>query len=262
MSNIHYLDPNPGSKKAVLLLHGLGVDGSSWLLQFPVLSKAGFRPIAPDIPGFGSSPVDGREWRIEKVASLLACLLKELDLPAVYIVGISMGGVIAQQFALDYPLMTRKMVLVNTFSVLRPESLSGYAYFLWRFVLVHTLGLPAQARFAAGKIFTRPEQEQSRTLFIESVMRADPRAYRAAMRALGLFDSRKRLKQLRVPTLVITGANDTTVPPAHQRALVDLIPGAHQVIIEDGGHAVSVDSTERFNRELVKFLCEKPLAAG
>ncbi|MBE3067962.1 MAG: alpha/beta fold hydrolase, partial [Chloroflexi bacterium] len=58
MTKLHYLDPNPAGHPAVLLLHGLGADASSWTLQLPALTGAGFRPIATDIPGFGQSPYD------------------------------------------------------------------------------------------------------------------------------------------------------------------------------------------------------------
>jgi pimeloyl-ACP methyl ester carboxylesterase len=74
------------------------------------------------------------------------------------------------------------------------------------------------------------------------------------MASLGRFNSMKRLGEIRVPTLVVTGANDTTVPPNRQRMLVESIPEARQVIIPEAGHAVPVDQAERFNRELLAFL--------
>src|SRR3990172_8580936 len=105
MSTLHYLDPNPAGRKAVLLLHGLGADAASWTLQLPVLTAAGFRPIAPDTPGFGQSPYDGGGWSIRRVAAGMAGLLKELKTGPAHVVGLSMGGTIAQQFALEYPLL-------------------------------------------------------------------------------------------------------------------------------------------------------------
>jgi len=91
-------------------------------------------------------------------------------------------------------------------------------------------------------------------MLVETISRADPRAYRKAMASLGLFNSVKRLGEIKVPTLVVTGADDTTVTPARQRLLVDGIPAARQVIVPDAGHAVPVDQAERFNRELLAFL--------
>jgi pimeloyl-ACP methyl ester carboxylesterase len=94
-----------------------------------------------------------------------------------------------------------------------------------------------------------------REMLIETISRADPRAYRGAMRALGLFDSRKWLAQIHVPTLVVSGTGDTTVSPARQKLLVNGIPGARQVVIQDAGHALTVDHAEEFNRILLEFLC-------
>jgi 3-oxoadipate enol-lactonase len=167
-----------------------------------------------------------------------------------------MGGVIAQQLLFEFPQMVHKLVLVNTFTVLRPDNLSGWAYLVGRFVMVHTVGLPTQAKVVARRIFTLAEQEELRQMLITTITQSDPHAYRAAMRALALFDSRKRLSEINVPTLIITGDRDTTVPPPRQKLLVDGIPGARQVIIPVAGHAVIVEQPEAFNRELMAFLNE------
>ena len=253
MTNLHFLDPNPSGHPAVLLLHGLGADGTSWTLQLPALTGAGFRPIAPDVPGFGGSPYDGQGWSIRRVTAQMAGLLEGLDTGPVHVVGLSMGGTIAQQFALDFPQLTRKLVLASTFCVLRPDHVSGWGYFLQRFILVNTLGLPAQAKVVARRVFPGPRYAPLREMLVATISRADPRAYRKAMLSLGLFDSRKRLGQIKVPVLVLTGAEDTTVLPARQNLLANSISGARQIIIPDAGHAVSVDQAETFNREMLVF---------
>lgn len=254
MTSLHYLDSNPAGNPVVLLLHGLGADANSWILQIPALSTAGFRPIAVDIPGFGQSPFDGNSWSIRRVAADMADLLEELQSGPAHIVGLSLGGTVAQQFAMDSPLLTRKLVLVSTFAVLRPDNLSGWYYFIQRFILVYTHGLPAQAKVVAQRIFPDPRDEQVRKILVETISRADPRVYRKAMASLGLFNSVNRLIEIKAPTLVVTGAEDTTVNPARQRLLVDGIPNARQVIVPNAGHAVPVDQRERFNKELLEFL--------
>jgi 3-oxoadipate enol-lactonase len=237
-------------------LHGLGANSSSWMLQFDRLIAAGFRPIATDTPGFGESPYDGKGWSIARSAAAMGDLLQELKIGPAHVAGISMGGTIAQQIALDFPKMVHKLVLVSTFAILRPTRVSGWFYFLQRFILVHTLGLPTQARFVAGRIFPGEDQQTMRDLLIEQICQADPRAYRAAMRSLGLFNSSKRLGEIKIPTLVVTGDHDTTVPLPNQRMLVEKIPGARQVIIPNAGHAVTIDQPELFNKELLGFLKE------
>ncbi|RPH56104.1 MAG: alpha/beta hydrolase [Chloroflexi bacterium] len=254
MTGFFYLDPHPAGTPGVLLLHGLGANGSSWGLQFAPLIQAGFRPLAPDAPGFGETSYDGRGWNFKRIAADLAALIGELGLGPAHIVGISMGGVIALQFALDYPGLVRKLALVNTFAILRPAHWTGYLYFLQRLVMVNTVGLPTQARFVAKRIFPQPDQEPLRQILIEQVTKADPRAYRAAMLHLGLFNVVKRLDEIKAPTLVITAQNDTTVDPLRQKALVDGIAGARQIVIPGAGHAVSVDQPGLFNQALMEFL--------
>lgn len=254
MTKLHFLDPHPGGSPAVLLLHGLGANGSMWTLQFDDLIAAGYRSLAPDAPGFGDSPYDGRGWNFRRVAADLAALLRELETGPAHVVGLSMGGVLAQQFALDYPGLVRKLVLVSTFAVLRPRSLSQWLYFLQRLMVVHLAGLEQQSKIVAQRVFPAPEQKSLREMAAAQIARADPRAYRAAMRHLGLFDSRRRLREIRVPTLVISGGHDTTVSPAQQKILAEGIPGARQIVVPEGGHAVAIDQAAAFNRVLLEFL--------
>lgn len=256
MTNLHFVDPNPTGSPAVLLLHGLGADGTSWTLQMPALQEAGFRPLAPDAPGFGGSPYDGHGWNIRRVTAQMADWLGELGTGPAHIVGLSMGGVIAQQLALDFPQLTRKLVLVSTFSVLRPENLDGWFYFFRRAAAILTLGLNAQAQVVARRVFPNPQDQALREMYLDIVARANPHAYRRAMLSLGSFDSRKRLGEIKAPTLVISGTRDSTVTPARQRVLVKGIPAARHVVIPNAGHAVPVDQPEQFNQTLLDFLNE------
>ncbi len=188
------------------------------------------------------------------MAAQLAEMLEELGTRPVHVVGLSMGGVIAQQFARDFPHLTKKLVLVSTFAVLRPENFSGWWYFLRRASTILTRGLEAQAHIVAERVFPGPDYASLREMLVETISRADPRAYRAAMRSLGLFDSRKWLPRLQVQTLIVTGTDDTTVTPARQQVLVECIPGARQLVIPQAGHAAPIDQAEIFNRALVEFL--------
>ena len=251
---MHFLDPGKPDNPGILFLHGLGANATSWTLQLDALMAAGFRPIAPDLPGFGDSAYNGRGWNFKRVAALLADLVTGLNAAPVHLVGLSMGGVVAQQFALDYPQHVRKLVLVSTFSVLRPKSIAQWFYFLQRLLVVHTLGLEQQAKLVSKRVFPNPEHAELRRMAEEQIASADPRAYRAAMRSLGLFNSRKRLPGIKIPTLVITGADDSTVPLERQTLLAQSIPSARQVIIPNAGHAPAIDQAETFNRYLLEFL--------
>ena len=251
---IYYLETNPAGYSIVLLLHGLGADCSSWALQIPDLTRAGFRILAPDARGFGRSSYPGPPHTIQKMAEDMLLLLGEFTAESAHVVGISMGGTLALQLALDQPQKVNKLILVDTFASLRPEKISVWAYFAFRLLLVHTLGLPAQARAVTQRIFPRPEQEELRRILYNQILQANPRAYRATMRSLALFNVKSRLGEIQAPTLVVTAENDTTVPPANQAVLARGIPNAQQVIIPGAGHAVTAEQPQLFNHALLKFL--------
>lgn len=252
---IHYLDENSSSPNPVLLLHGLGANSQSWLMQTPALHRAGFRSIAPDAPGFGQSTYPGGRASIQRFTKPIVALIEALKLSSLSVVGISMGGTMALQFTLDNPQHVSRLVLVNTFARLDVTHPRMMPYFLMRFILVHTLGIPTQARAVAKWIFPRPDQEILRQGLIEQVLQADPRAYRAAMRALARFNVQDRLGEIACPTLVVTGERDTTVPMHNQQRLAQGISNARQVVIPDAGHAVTVEKPDAFNQILVEFLC-------
>ena len=249
-----YTDSDPSGIPAVLLLHGLGTDSASWGFQVPALRAKGVRPIILDIPGFGKSSHVKGHWSIRGVAAEIARLVQS-ELPApLALVGISMGGAIALQIALDFPDCVERLVLVNTFAALRPTRLKDLSYLAIRFLRANLLGIQAQAEMVAYRIFPEPDQKPLRKILIESILQSDPAIYRAAMRSLGLFDVKKRLAGIRKPTLVVTGTLDSTVPPEVQAVLAAKIPGAKQVLIPGGRHAVIADHPDLFNQVLLEFL--------
>jgi 3-oxoadipate enol-lactonase len=239
------------------LLHGLGANSQSWLFQTHPLHQAGFRTIAPDAPGFGQSTYAGGRATLDLFCSPIASLVKNLGIDPFIVVGISMGGAIALQLALDHPERISRLILVNTFARLNVTNPLILPYFAVRFILINTLGLQTQAKAVAKHIFPYPDQEIFRQGLIEQISQADPYAYRAAMRALARYDVRDRLKEIQCPTFVITGDRDTTVPLEIQRYLAQNIIGARQVIIKDAGHAVTIEQPEQFNQVLVEFLCSQ-----
>jgi len=251
---LHYLDYNPTGSPTALLLHGLGANGESWILQVPEFINWNFRVLAPDTRGFGKSSYPGGSVRIADLSGDVVALLHHLKVETTYTIGISMGGTLALQIALEYPQLVKKLVLVNTFASLRPDRLSVWFYFALRFIMVHTVGLPAQAKAVSERIFPAPDQTPLRMVLQQQICQASPEGYRAAMRALGLFNISSRLGEIHCPTLVVTGENDSTVPPKNQAVLVKHISSARQIVIPGAGHAVSVEKPELFNRILIDFL--------
>ena len=250
----HYFDFNPEGRPAVLLLHGLGADSTSWGYQVPLLSEAGFRPIVPDLPGFGKSIAGHKHWSIRLTASDVAKMTRQLIEDPVIAVGISMGGTVALQLALDFPQLVNRLVLISTFARLRPKRFDEMGFLVGRFVIAHMRGKEYQAGLVARRMFPRPEQENLRKELIHQILQSNEHVYRQAMQSLALFDVHKRLDEIKIPALVISGENDSTVPLANQVELANGIQGAKHVVIPDAGHALIVDQVARFNSELLSFI--------
>jgi pimeloyl-ACP methyl ester carboxylesterase len=188
------------------------------------------------------------------MAEDMAELLRALARPPVYVVGLSMGGAVALQLALNHASHVQGLVLVNTSARLRPGRVDGWIYYALRYSLLYLLSRRAQARMVARRTFPHGHQEKLRRLFAAQICEANVQGYRAALRALGFFDVSDRLAEIQARTLVVTGERDTTIPPVLQRFLADSIPGARQVVIGDGGHAVPADQPHHFNKVLLDFL--------
>jgi pimeloyl-ACP methyl ester carboxylesterase len=268
---VHYLDFHPtnfpyksvgrdpliqsgSAKTPVVLLHGLGASGYSWLFQMDFLTKAGYRTIAPDFRGFGQSSLPNDKLSISLLAHDLCWLLDELSVDRVHLVGLSLGGAVAQDFAIQNSRRVEKLILISTANRFRPDSLRLALYYIWRYLLGFTLDLESQAAAVSHRIFYKDGQDFLRKNLIDQILSADRRAYRRTILALRSFDSGRNLPGIKSPTLVITGLEDTTVSPRMQAKLVDGIRGAEQAILPESGHGLTVEEPDRVNRLILDFL--------
>ena len=251
---LFYLDEAIDAKETVLFLHGLGAISQSWYFQFDALKKSGYRSIAPDLPGFGESDYRGISWNFNRVIHELRDLLDSLGINRFNLVGISMGGAIALKMALQEPERIKNLALVSTFATLRPGSVSEWGYFLRRSYKVLTQSPRAQAELVADRVFPGQDKMAYHDYLVETISEANPFVYRRALLAIAGFNQTRKLAQLKMPVLVISGQDDSTIPVKAQRKLAAAIPQSRHVIIPDGGHAINVDQPEQFNAELLRFL--------
>ncbi|NMB53535.1 MAG: alpha/beta hydrolase [Leptolinea sp.] len=254
INDLFYLDTAPENAPVVFLIHGLGTEASSWTYQMEALKEAGFRPIAPDLPGFGLSTYHGEHWTIQEAAEMISALADRMDLKTFHVAGISMGGTIVLQMALDCPERIASLILINTFACLRPKSWNEWFYLFRRYLRARFRGAGSQAELTATRVFPRPDQEELRRELVKHIQQTDPYVYRQAMRELGSFDVRRQLGRINKPTLVISGENDTTVPLANQHDLVTGIPGCRQVFIPEAGHGAIIDRPDLVNQSILEFL--------
>lgn len=251
---IQYTDLNSTSNNTVLMLHGLGATSESWQLQFDPLINSGFRVLAPDLRGFGYSTFPGGENNPGIMASDMIVLLNELSINTCHIIGISMGGAVALEIAVSKPLIVDSLILTNTFSKIRATSFSALFFYAIRLFLVHTIGLSKQADYVANRLFPDDKHTFLRNEFRSQVEKANPFGYRSIMRSFVKFDLSSQMRMIHAPTLIITGENDSVVPPAIQIELASQIPHAEHVFIPDAGHAVSVEQPNEYNRIILNFL--------
>lgn len=252
---IHYQEA--GSGDAILFLHGLGSCGQDWMLQVPAFENR-YRVIAPDMRGHGQTDKPRKGIRVAHLSSDLAGLLDALSVNCAHVVGLSLGGCVAQQLALDMPARVRSLTLVNTFAHLEPGNPSHALMLVSRLALLGVRGLPAQAHFVAARMFPKPEQEMLRKLAAERIAANDIVTYRRLLLAAAAFDVRSRLGEITCPTLVIAGDRDTTIPLHPKQVLAASIPGARIKIVADSGHATPIDQPEVFNRLVLGFIESVP----
>jgi len=242
-----------GAGPAVVLLHGLGSLSDDWLFQTPILAQH-YRVLAPNLRGHaGSSPVRG-PISVFTLASDVAQWLDALNVEAAHIVGLSLGGLVAQELAINFPQRVKRLVMCNTFAHLWPTSI-GEAGILGRRLITSTLlPMATTARVVAADLFPKPDQAAIRSAVLERVGSNDLTSYRYLIGAIRRFDSRPQLKRIQTPTLLITGDRDNVIPRGCQQQLVRGIRNIKWHIVRDSGHATPIDQPEEFNRVVLDFL--------
>jgi pimeloyl-ACP methyl ester carboxylesterase len=237
----------------LLMLHGLGSSGDDWWFQTPAFSPH-FRVIVPNLRGHKqSSPLRG-PISIDTLAADVAQLLDALEIARSHVLGLSLGGAVAQLLAIHFPAKVNKLILVNTFAHLWPAS-PREAYTLARRVVVSKC-LPPEttAKVVARDLFPRPDQAALRDEVLSRIGVNDVASYRYLVDAIRRFDSRAQLDRIAASTLLITGDRDAVVPRGCQQQLARGIRKVQWHIVRDSGHATPVDQPEEFNRVVLEFL--------
>jgi 3-oxoadipate enol-lactonase len=241
-----------GQGEPVLFIHGLGSSTRDWELQVPVFAER-YRVVTFDVRGHGQSDKPRGPYSVSRFARDAAALIQALDIAPAHIVGISMGGMIAFQLAVDAPDLVRSLVIVNAGPELKVRSLGEWLSVWQRHLIVLLLGMRKMGEVLGQRMFPMPEQEALRHMFVERWAENDPRAWRAAMQAPVNWSVADRLDEIRCPVLVVAADQDYT-PVSAKEAYVARMPAAELVVIEDSRHATPVERPERFNEAVLAFL--------
>lgn len=237
----------------IVLLHGLGSSSADWPDQVAAFAPR-FPVIAVDLPAHGRSPRLPETPGVDGMAEGVAALLRGLGEEPAHVVGLSLGGCVGLALALRDPEAVRSLTIVNAFARLRPVGVAGLWRMLRRVAVAVTRPMPVVAADVARAMFPHPGQEALRRRAAASLAANDRWTYLALMRAVAGFDVRTRLAEVRRPTLVITGAADTTVPRAAQALLAQRITGSRWIVVPDSGHATPHDQPAAFNRHVLDFI--------
>lgn len=235
-----------GQGPAVLLAHGMWCDARMFEDLAQLLAPRA-RVLAPDLRAHGRSDVPTSRWTVADLAGDLAAILDQLEIPSVVLLGFSMGGMAAVEFALRYPDRLTGLLLVGTSA--EKEGLMRSAEIKSLAKLIDLTGparfLPNEASRATFSNQFRRRNPREVTRW-ESVVRAmPPRALTQALRAVaGRRPLLDQLNQIRVPVTIAAGAADRVVKPKSSQAMHQRLPGSRLVVYPGAGHAVPTERPE------------------
>ncbi len=246
-----------GEGEPVVLIPGFSAGRWIWFKQTADLAR-NFRVVVFDPRGISASDKPEGPQTISLLADDVAHLLQTLGIESAHIVGASFGGFVAQEFALKYPAMTRKLVLCCT-SFGGPNHVAPAVETLQ--ALASTKGLNSEERMRENLLlafspeYVRTEVEEiDRIVRLRAMNDVPEHIYLSQLQAAMSFNAEARIEEIRSPTLVLSGNADTIVPVQNSRNLAAKIPGAELRIVEGGSHTFFIEQSELFNGLITEWL--------
>jgi pimeloyl-ACP methyl ester carboxylesterase len=248
-----------GSGEPLVLIHGAQGDRSMFAGTVPALVNQ-FGVLTFDQRGSGESEKPDMEYSIALLADDTAALMDHVGFSSAHIVGVSMGGMIAQEFVLRHPHKVRSLVLGCT-TPGGPKAIRFGGGVLARAYATEPLSPEERGRALAEAACTQGYIEQHPEI-IPAMIEArrqrplDPLALSHRMKAAYAHDAYDRLAQIACPTLVITGKDDALISWENSRILAERIPGAKLVLLEPAGHVFWLEQPEKSLAAILGFLGE------
>lgn len=243
-----------GTGEPVLLIHGLGYSLDLWHRTAPVLARE-FQVLSFDNRGVGRSDVPPGPYTIDEMARDAVAVLDAAGVGSAHVFGMSMGGIIAQVLGLDAPERVRSLILGCTVCggpgavLAEPEV---YAALAARAEMSLEDGLRATIPYTYDP--GTPAERIEEDLEIRRRCYPTSEGYLAQLSAGVGYSTFDRLKDIRVPTLVIHGESDRLVPPGNGRQLASQIAGAQLEILPRASHVFTSDQPEVANETVLRFL--------
>ena len=256
MSTTPYAHLAGESGAPVVLLHGIGGDGTIWVPQLQTLADR-FRLLAWDMPGYGSSaPLE--EMTFPALADALVDLLDAAGIERAHLVGHSMGGMIAQVVAARHAERVASLLLCATSASFgRPDGDFQKEWVRQRLApLEEGAGMKGLAPGAIAAMVGEDPDPEGVALAVECMSSVPEESYRAAVHCIVGFDGRDALAQIAVPTLLLAGERDGSAPLKALERMQAAIPDADLVCVEGAGHLLPIEQPEAFNEIAAGFLAE------
>jgi pimeloyl-ACP methyl ester carboxylesterase len=253
-ARISWESDGPEDGEAVLLIMGLAYPAAMWFRQVPALADR-YRVIRIDNRGAGrTGDVPGAPYTVETMASDCLAVLDAADVAAAHVVGISMGGLMAQEIALTAPERVRTLCLLATHpgiahAVMNPEALAILGK---RGELTPRQAAEASIPFNYSR--STPRERIEEDWAVRLPLAATNEGYLAQASGTSQWDGYDRLHRIKAPTLVVHGELDALVPPANGRILADRIPGAELVTVPRANHLLGTDQPEQVCDLLLDWL--------
>ncbi|MFN7085976.1 MAG: 3-oxoadipate enol-lactonase [Burkholderiales bacterium] len=237
----------------VTLSHSLACNLHMWDDQMAALTRK-YRVLRFDTRGHGRSDAPPGPYTLEQLADDVKGMLDALGIAKTHWIGLSMGGMIGETFALKYPGVFRSMVLADT-TARRPPNADQ----MWseRIKLAQEQGMEALVESTLVRWFTEPYRNTRRDVMtrIGNDIRSTPVAgFIGCCQAIAKVDLLDRLKEIECPALVLVGDQDHGTPPEMARAIHENLPGSELRIIAGAAHLSNIEQAEVFNQAVLAFL--------
>jgi 3-oxoadipate enol-lactonase len=257
---LHYRERGAGA--AIVFLHAFPLHGGMWEAQLATL-PAGWRGLAPDLPGFGRSTGRGASpLTMDALAADVVRLLDDVAVDTAVVCGLSMGGYIALALARRHPARLRGLVLCDTRAGADAEA--GRAGRLEMADRVLEGGAAVAAEALLPRLLGEATRQQQPALVerVRAMIEATaPASIAAAQRGMAERpDSSEVLPRIAVPTLVIVGSEDVLTDVSEARRLEAGIPGARLEVLDGAGHLSNLEAPAAFDAALHRFLRELPVS--
>ncbi|CAN5131562.1 alpha/beta hydrolase [soil metagenome] len=253
--DINYLDEGEG--EAILLINGLADDLTTWDFQVPDLLAAGYRVVRFDNRGIGSTDKPVGPYSTDLLADDAKAIADTAGLDRYHVMGVSMGGMIAQRFALKYPGGILSLTLASTYAA--PGPFCSRMFRMWADA-AQVMGVPFVMRDVTLWAFTLDffQNREAELAEFETAMRymdQPVHAYLSQLAVIQNHDETANLGTLTMPTLVLAGDEDILIPTALSHDLHELIPGSVWRTTP-GGHGCMWEHPDEFNSAFIGFLRE------